>query len=132
MGTLQKHWQWIISWYYEIDLHLFLSLASLFCYFATGFLSPDCPDFPDSVKSLWIRNYVERKYELLGSQPSEIPEVVFDKAEIEFALAEIVSTQISNSGFSSQGGQWYFDLGILEGIHCMCYPFEIPLHEAHI
>ena len=57
---------------------------------STGFLSTDCPDVPDSVKSLWIRNYVERKYELQGKQSSEIPEVVFEKAEIEFALAEIV------------------------------------------
>ena len=76
-----------------------------------GFLSPDCPDVPDSVKSLWIRNYVERKYELLGSQSSQIPEVVFEKAEIEFGLAEMVGVRNAYSNFRSRRRLENWDLG---------------------
>ena len=47
---------------------------------------------------------MERKYELLGSQSSQIPEVVFEKAEIEFGLAEMVGARNADSNFRSKEG----------------------------
>ena len=58
-------------------------------------MSADSPDISEAVKSQWVRSYLQKKCELKGQDFNKLSGTFIEKAEIEFAFAELVSTYVS-------------------------------------
>ena len=59
-------------------------------FFFPGILKPDDPEITPDVRSLWIRRYMERKYELMGKNSKSIPDLVLEKFGVEQELFAVV------------------------------------------
>merc|ERR1712126_227264 len=55
-----------------------------------GFVSPDEPEMTEECRMLWLRSYMEAKYELAGNDPWSIPDAVIERLDVGHRLMNIL------------------------------------------
>ena len=88
--------RWFHTPWRSYDVNALLSTS-----FFPGILKPDDPEITHEVRSLWIRRYMERKYELMGKDPKSIPDLVLEKSGVEQELFAVVNSQFDWPTFST-------------------------------